>query len=175
MAAVLGLAAPSSDRLPAFVLENYDGRPITLETLAGTTTLVVPTYAKCVAACPVVTFFLQQLDDALGAPAHVRYLLVSVQPTEDTRAEIVSHFEKHEIDPAADPRWLFANGPTGPIDRFLAEAGIDVERTPVEGGFLVDHTIRVWVVGASGSIAATFDTYFWDDEEMHRAMRDATD
>lgn len=173
IAAALLLATPASDRLPAFAFENYDGRRLTLESLADATTIVVPTYARCVAACPVVTLFLQQLDAALGAPAHLRYLLVSVQPSEDTRSEILSHFEKHEIDASADLRWLFANGPADAIATFLADAGIDVERTPVEGGDLVTHTIRMWVVGPSGSIAATFDTYFWNDEEMQHALQAA--
>ena len=97
-ALALALSAPE-ERLPSFAFENYDGRSITAKTLEGRTTIVVPTYAKCVAACPVVTFFLDELDRTLGSPEHLQFLLISVQPEADTRPEILSHFKNHEIDP----------------------------------------------------------------------------
>jgi protein SCO1/2 len=155
---------------PVFALENFDGRAITNSTFEGRTTIVVPTYAKCVFACPIVTLLLSQLDAELGAPEDVQYLHVSIQPGADTADEILNHFEDHEIDPIRDPRWLFANGPAEAIQRFLATAGIEITRTPVEGGVLIEHTIRVFVVGPDGATAATFDSYFWDDEEMKDAL-----
>ena len=119
----LGPAVPVA-HLPEFAFENFDGRPITHALFEGKTTIVVPTYARCVFACPLVTSLLSQLDADLGAPDHVQYLHVSIQPEADTTEEIVRHFTDHEIDPGRDRRWLFANGPAGAIQRFLAETGI---------------------------------------------------
>ncbi len=172
--AMLAVSAGSAD-LPTFVLENYDGRPITNASFEGKTTIVVPTYAKCVFACPVVTFFLTQLDEQLGAPDGVQYLHVSIQPEEDTAEEILSHFEKLEIDARRDPRWLFANAPVAGIQAFLDELGIEIARTPVEGGFVVEHSIRVYVVGPDGRMVADFDTYFWNEEEMRHALHASLD
>jgi protein SCO1/2 len=170
----LGLAlepAPDIVALPDFALENFDGRPITNAVFEGRTTVVVPPYAKCVFACPIVTLLLTQLDAELGAPDHVQYLHVSIQPEEDTVDEILSHFENHEIDASRDRRWFFANGPPTEIQRLLAATGIEITRTPVEGGLFIEHTIRVFVVGPDGAIGATFDSYFWDEEEMRHALQ----
>ncbi|HAK55891.1 MAG: SCO family protein [Vicinamibacterales bacterium] len=167
--AVLGTALEPAD-LPPFAFENYDGRPITSATLEGKTTIVVPTYAKCVFACPMVTFLLTELDRKIGSSDTVRYLHISIQPGEDTAEEILSHFDDHEID-RADRRWLFANGPADQIEQFLDDTGIEITRTPVEGGDVIEHTIRVWVVGPDGRTRAEFDTYFWNDEEMHDALQ----
>jgi protein SCO1/2 len=156
--------------LPAFDLVNYDGRPITNETFEGKTTIVVPTYAKCIFACPVVTFFLTELDRELGSPESVQYLHVSIQPNEDTADEILSHFDKHEIDARTDQRWLFANGSAANIEQLMRDLGIEITRTPVEGGFVIEHTIRLYVVGPDGKTNATFDTYFWNEEEMRHAL-----
>ena len=46
--------------LPSFEFENYDGRVLTNASFEGKTTIVVPTYAKCIFACPMVTFLLTQ-------------------------------------------------------------------------------------------------------------------
>jgi len=169
---VIGVASLArADRLPGFAFENWDGRAITNESFEGKTTIVVPTFAKCIFACPMVTFFLTELDQELGAPRDVQYLHISVNPQDDTAEEIRLHFEKHGIDPEADPRWLFANGPGDEIEKFLAETGIDVTRTPVEDGIVTEHTIRVFVVGPDGETVKTFDTYFWDMKEMVHAVR----
>ena len=167
--ALVASSAPTT--LPEFEFTNFDGREISSESLRGTTTVLVPTYAKCIFACPMVTFLLTELDKGLGAPEHVRYLHVSVQPEEDTFAEIAEHFEEHGIDTTADPRWLFANGPPESIRRFMDETGIELKRTEMEDGTLVEHTIRVFVVGPAGTLLRTYDTYFWNEEEMQHALR----
>ena len=177
--AVLGallLAAPvAGDTLPGFVLQNWDGRTITDDNLLGRITVVAFSYAKCVFACPLLTFLLQQLDEDLGSPPGVDYLHVSVNPAEDTREEILLHWEKHSINPETDPRWMFLNGPETGINELLASLDIDVEKKDLVigdiDGWIIDHTIRVLVVGPSGEIRKTFDTFHWNPEEMQNAIQ----
>jgi cytochrome oxidase Cu insertion factor (SCO1/SenC/PrrC family) len=171
---VLTAVVPALD-LPSFEFENYDGRVITSAVFKGKTTIVVPTYAKCIFACPMITFLLTQFDRDLGAPENLQYLHVSIQPEEDTAEEILSHFDDHEIDAANDRRWLFVNGPEENIRQFLDHTGIEITRAPVDGGVVIEHTIRVWVVGPDGRTVTAFDTYFWNDEEMDHAIRTSRD
>ena len=176
LVATLALTASIPGRdLPSFAFENYDGRVVTSVSLEGKTTIVVPTYAKCIFACPMITFRLRELDMALGAPEHLQYLHVSIQPAEDTADEILSHFDDHEIDAAHDRRWLFVNGPEDGIRRFLDQTGIRITRTPRDGRVVVEHTIRVWVVGPDGRTVTAFDTYFWSDKEMRDAIDTSLD
>ena len=176
LAVTIGLTASiAPPDLPSFEFENHDGRVITNAVFEGKTTIVVPTYAKCVFACPLITFRLTQLDEALGAPADLQYLHVSIQPEEDTAEEILSHFDDHAIDAVNDRRWLFVNAPGKDIRRFLDHTGIEITRTAVDGGDVIEHTIRVWVVGPEGHTVAAFDTYFWNDTEIRNAIHFSLD
>ena len=85
-------------------------------------------------ACPMITFFLTELDKELGSPSDVQYLHVSVNPHDDTAEEIESHFVDHEIDFEHDERWFFANGPVDSIEALLDAIDVDVTRTKVEEG-----------------------------------------
>ena len=172
--AVLGLLLNHTAAFPTFTLSNWDGRVIDNESLESKTTIIVPTYAKCIFACPMVTLFLTELDKELGAPEDIQYLLVSVNPADDTAEEVRLHFEKHDIDAEADPRWLFANGSEDGLRKFHADTGVEVSLEKVQEGVLIQHTIRVFVVGPDGETLADFDTYFWDREEMLHALRYAT-
>ena len=174
LALLLGGVA-DDEPFPPFALENFDGRTFSNASFEGKTTLVIPTYAKCIFACPMITFFLTELDRELGSPTDIQYVHVSVQPTEDTADEILEHFEDHGIDTERDPRWLFVNGPAADVLGFLADTDVHVKRTQVEEGVLIEHTIRVFVVGPNGETTAKFDTYFWDREEMLHALRYAID
>jgi len=164
-------AAVPTEQLPDFELQNWNGERLSRRSFEGHTTIVAFTYAKCVFACPMLTFLLRELDNDLGKPADIRYLHVSVNPQEDTAAEILDHFADHDIDPRQDPRWLFVNGPIDALESFVAAAGIQVDKEPVEGGVLIEHTIRVHVVGPNGRTVKTFDTYHWDRKEMLHALR----
>ncbi len=169
---VLGLAPGVGARdLPSFELENWNGAEISTATLQGRTTVVAFTYAKCVFACPMITFLLNELDGELGSPDGISYLHISINPVADTAAEIRKHFKKHEINPKKDPRWLFANGPRAAIAKLIDELDIEIERKRVEGGFLIEHTIVVLVVGPDGKTVASFDSFFWDQQEMDHALR----
>ena len=168
-------AAINARDLPSFELENYDGRAVTSASFEGKTTIVVPTYARCIFACPMITFLLRELDRTLGSPANLQYLHLSIQPEEDTADEILRHFDDHEIDAAHDGRWLFVNGPEAGIRQFLDHTDIQITRTPRDGGVVIEHTIRVWVVGPDGRTVTAFDTYFWSDKEMRDAIHASPD
>ncbi len=159
------LVCPAQE-LPEFELRNWDGVEVSNLSLEGATTIVAFTYAKCLFACPMVTFQLGDLDQELQSPPGIRYLHISVNPAEDTAEEILLHFAKHDIDPRQDPRWMFVNGPQSALSEMLEKLGIEVERTPVEGGYLIDHTILVLVVGPDGRTLKSFETYHWDQEEL---------
>ncbi len=119
----------------------------------------------------MITFLLRELDKTLGSPENLQYLHVSIQPEEDTAKEILSHFDDHGIDAAHDRRWLFVNGPADGIRQFLDHTDIQITRTPRDGGVVIEHTIRVWVVGPDGRTVTAFDTYFWSDKEMRDSTR----
>jgi len=160
-----------TETLPDFELTNWDGRKMSVASLRGKRTILAFTYAKCVAACPMVTQQLKTLDDEHGNPPDLNYLHISVNPSLDTREEILKHFDKHGIDAEMDPRWLFLTGDEDATAEVLADFGIEVKRTELEIGTFVEHTIKVLVLDESATPVATFDTYHWDQERMLNALR----
>jgi len=168
-------AVVHAETMPPFTLTNWDGRAVSLDALKGRTIILTFTFAKCVYACPMVTFQLKVLDEELGSPPGLSYLHVSVNPAQDTPEEILSHFRKHDIDPRRDPRWLFATGSEAQTAAVLAAYGIQVKRTPTPQGELIEPTVKVVVIDPEGRRAATFDTYQWDREEMRHAVASLSD
>jgi cytochrome oxidase Cu insertion factor (SCO1/SenC/PrrC family) len=168
--AALLRADDAGEPFPEVRLTDWDGGAVTLP-IAGKASIVAYTYARCVYGCPLITQYLKELDVGLGRPGDIRYVHVSVNPAGDTPGEVRKHFGKFGIDPDSDPRWLFLVGPPESIDALLAERGIEVKRRRLPAGELIEHTIRVDVVDRRGRIAATFDTYLWDKELMHDAVR----
>ena len=168
-------AVVHAETAPPFVLSNWDGRPVSTESLRGRTTIVTFTFAQCAFACPMITFQLKALDEELGSPPGLSYLHVSVNPAQDTPEEILGHFRKHAIDPRRDPRWLFVTGSEAQTAAVLAAYGIQVKRTPTPRGELIEPTIKVVVIDPQGQVAATFATYQWDDKEMRHALASLSD
>lgn len=166
-----GLQAES---LPRFELANWDGRKVSTDSLKGRTTILVFTYAKCAFACPMVTYQLKELDEEMGSPPDLRFLHISVNPAQDTPEEVLRHFEKHDIDPRRDLRWLFLIGPESSVASALKAFGIEVKRTPVERDVLIEHTMKALVIDPEGRPVMAFNTYQWDKEEMLRALRAST-
>ena len=165
-----GCTRPVGEAVPSFELTNWDGRKVSNESLKGTRTILTFTYAKCILACPMITFQLKSLDDEIASPPDINYVHVSVNPTEDTPEEILAHFEKHEIDPHKDPRWLFLGGSEQRVEAMLDAFDIEVTRKPVDQGVLIEHTNKVMVLNPDGRAVAVFENYHWDKEEMRIAL-----
>ncbi len=157
--------------LPEFELTNWDGSRISKDSLRGNKTIMAFTYAKCVIACPMVTFQLKSLDQKIGSPPNLRFLHISVNPADDTPEEILEHFAKHDIDPRKDPRWLFAGGSEEEVAVVLKKFGVEVTRRPVAEGVLIEHTIKILVIDESAEQVALFDTFYWDEGEMLDALQ----
>ncbi len=156
-----------------FALNNWSGDEFTLDSLRDAAAIIVFTYAKCVFGCPMITFYLKNLDQELGHPEDLRFVHISVNPQLDNAQEIQKHFLQFEIDPTKDPRWVFLNGPEDRIEALLADNDITVKKTPMKDGVLIDHTILVQVVGRDSRIVAEFPTYLWDEERMADALQAA--
>jgi len=163
---------PAGAPFPPVRLTGPDGTAVTLP-IAGKASIVAYTSARCVYGCPLVTQYLKELDVELGRPDDLRYVHVSVNPAGDTPGEIRKHFRKFGIDAGRDTRWLFLAGPPDATDALLADRGIEVRRRQLPEGELIEHTIRVDVVDRRGRVSDSFDTYLWDKEKMHGAVRRA--
>lgn len=149
---VLAAPAPAAAEGPSLYdleapLVDQEDRAIGLDVHEGRPVLVSMFYAKCPHACPALIADIRRIDAALAeeARAKVRYLLVSLDPTDRTTTfrELI---EMHSLDPA---RWRLARTDEGTVRKVAAALGIRYRQLP-DGSW--NHSSIVTVLDAKGRV-----------------------
>ncbi|HEV2711907.1 MAG TPA: SCO family protein [Gaiellaceae bacterium] len=84
-----GSTAPAGFTLPAFALQDDEGRMVRSDELRGKAVAVTFLDAQCTEACPVIAAQVGQAVRALGQDrTKIEALAISVDPRHDTRAAI---------------------------------------------------------------------------------------
>lgn len=138
--------------LPAVTLVDKDGRPFTIDVLAGRPALVFFGFTHCPDICPLTLAVLAQAMDALrneqDAPA---VLFVSVDPGRDTPALIKGYVE------AFDPEFLGATADEDTLAPLIAALGVSVHKQQQgDAVYNVVHNGTVYLLDAGGRWVAIF-------------------
>lgn len=93
----VGSVPPSGIELPTFALADEDGDPVTDADLRGRVAVVTFLDAQCEEACPVIGEIAARAVDQLDPAerAQVAVIGVSVDPAEDTPAEVDAFLQRH--------------------------------------------------------------------------------
>lgn len=146
-----------------FELTSSSGERFDTAALRGTPILLFFGYTSCPDVCPTTLSRLGEatrLAAADGQP--VAALFVSVDPAVDTPqrlTEVLGFFDFPGI------------GLTGTPDEIAAvqqTSGIFAERMPGDGGYVVDHTVSVLLIDATGRLR-----YLFQPDDPPRLMADA--
>ncbi|MBI4761134.1 MAG: SCO family protein [Chloroflexota bacterium] len=138
---------------PDFVLLRDDGSTFRLSGMRGKVVLLFFGYTSCPDVCPTTLGELNQALKQLGKDAdRVQVLFVSVDPQRDTPErvqEYVNHF---------NPNFIGLSGTETTLNKVWKDYG--VFREIVEGtsalGYIVNHTARVTLIDANGSLRISF-------------------
>lgn len=114
--------AAESLRFPTFTLTTQEGSAYTHESLRGQITIVDFTFTNCPFICPMLIEQMKKLADQLKG-TNVKFLSISVDPTNDTPTALLAHAQKHQIDLS---RWTFAVG-TPEITHAIVREGLQFE------------------------------------------------
>jgi protein SCO1/2 len=148
-AAQPALPAASLYQLPV-ALTDSAGRKFDWRQLAGRPALVTMFYGDCNTACPIIIENLSRTVARLK-PGHagLTVLMVSLDPLHDTPASLAELAARHKLDPA-----LFRLAVAADETRTRAMASaLQVKYRSLEGG-VINHTTRVTLLDASGSVIA---------------------
>jgi cytochrome oxidase Cu insertion factor (SCO1/SenC/PrrC family) len=104
--------------MPAFNLVDQDGRPLTLDTLAGKDVVIGAFHTTCHETCPLYTALFLQL--ARQAPKSVALLEVTTDPTTDTPG-VLKDYGK-----AAGATWMFGTGAPAQVSAFWKPFGVEI-------------------------------------------------
>jgi protein SCO1/2 len=158
--------------LPDCELLDQQGRDIHLSDLFDKPLVIDFIYLDCGMAnyCPLSTQnfrVAQSLLGRLGLQDRVRFLSVSFDPEMDTPARLAEVARSNEADPA---HWLFASAQPQVLEPLARAIGLRIER---KGG-LIDHNLRVVVVGRGGALQKVLRGNNWTPQELTAEIKKAT-
>jgi len=157
-----------------FHLTNWDGRPVSMDTLKGKVVILTFSYAYCSVRCPVVTVRLLSLDWLLNSPEDVVYVHVGVDPDNDTPEHRRKYFALYRIDIQKDDRWVFVSGDRDELQRMWEFYGINTHRVKEEDlpeGYYIEYTPKIFLIDRKGFIRYETDINFVDEEFAQRVRR----
>lgn len=136
---------------PFTLVSAATGREVTDQTFRGKWLLVFFGYTYCPDVCPTTLNNIAETMSDLGLLAQkVQPLFVTVDPARDTPDVLTAYTA------AFDPRILGLSGSPEQISRAADEFGARFFGRDVDGGYFVDHTATVYVIGPDGLLASSF-------------------
>ena len=137
-----------------FALESTKGGTFTQADLKGTPSLVFFGYTFCPDVCPTTMAESVQWRDDLGIkPEQLRTIFVTVDPDRDTKEVLTTYLS------AFDPNIIGLVGNADQTAAAKASFGVFSEKGSADktGGYLVNHTATVFLVGKNGEFKGTID------------------
>lgn len=138
---------------PAFELPSNHGEAFNLDDQQGKVVLLFFGYTSCPDICPTTLGDYQKIQAELGDQAeHVAFVFITVDPERDSLEKVGRYVE------VFDPGFVGISGDRSALEPVWEAYGIYAENREVgsAGGYLVDHTARIYVVNPEGELNLTF-------------------
>ncbi|MBI2504432.1 MAG: SCO family protein [Candidatus Latescibacteria bacterium] len=136
-----------------FALTDYRGAPFRLQDQRGKIALLFFGYTSCPDACPTTLIRLTQAIQLLGeARTDLLVAFVTVDPARDTPKALGEYLANFSL-PA-----LGLSGSDAEIHQVATRYGATYKRgaDTAEGGYLMDHTDRVFLIDQQGALRYLF-------------------
>lgn len=144
---------PQAKALAPFALQDQHGQPFTNERLRGKWSFVFFGYTTCPDICPTTLTVFTQLYKQLPADlqADTQMVFATVDPERDTVAQLQQYMPFFHAD------FIGLTGEPTAVDAFARSFGVAYSKIPQEGGsYLVDHSVRVFLINPEGGRHALF-------------------
>lgn len=148
-----GQLYPEAKPLAPFQLQDQNGAPFSNAQLQGKWSFVFFGYTTCPDICPttltVMTKFLDGLANNWYADTQV--IFVTLDPERDTVAQLSLYM------PFFHKSFIGITGEPDRIDRFARDFAVAYSKRPQDsGGYLVDHSVRLFLLDPKGRRVALF-------------------
>ncbi len=111
---------------------NQDGQEMELKDLQGNIVVVAMIYTSCQAACPRLVADMRHIEKTVASKnkAHIKYLLVSIDPKVDTPERLKAFAKENEMD---GPHWLFLRSDEESTREFAASLAVNYKQiSPID-------------------------------------------
>jgi protein SCO1/2 len=144
---------PNPRPLPALSLVDQDGRETGPELLSGHWSLVFFGFTHCPDVCPTTLHEVSEILRSLGKDAdRVRALFVTVDPERDTPDKLKDYLSSF------DPHLVGVTGDAAAITAIGKAYRVYAKKVPLDGGgYTMDHTAIVYLMGKDGRFVAPFN------------------
>jgi protein SCO1/2 len=136
-----------------FSLETGNESTFQLKEQRGNIVLLFFGYTHCPDVCPTTLYDFKQMKTSLGELSEkVKFVFVTVDPKRDT----INHLNDYVT--AFDTEFIALGGNYSELETVWSAYGVYREEKDVgsAGGYLVDHTARVYVIDLQGNLRLTF-------------------
>lgn len=162
---------PVLGQLPAFVLQDQEGKPFGLEQMKGSVSVVSFFFTRCPTICPRLMGQVAKLQRRYEqAQLPMRLVSISVDPEHDHSVRLRSYGQRLRAD---FKRWRFLTGPQKKIYA-LAEAGfLTAVNTQKERPSVMEltHTEKLILIDQRGQIRGYYESSdLGIDEVFHRSI-----
>jgi protein SCO1/2 len=138
---------------PTFDLPSTRGTDFALEDQRGQAVVLFFGYTSCPDICPTTLGDFKAVQSRLGQQAEqVEFVFITVDPARDSLAKVKDYVE------IFDPGFVGLSGGEEQLKPVWEAYGIYAEKSDVgsAGGYLVDHTARIYVINPQGELQLTF-------------------
>ncbi|MBX9846468.1 MAG: SCO family protein [Xanthobacteraceae bacterium] len=146
------IALPSAVGGP-FKLVDQNDKPITDQDLKGHPFLVFFGFTHCPDVCPTTLFEVSEILRAAGPGAKdARALFITVDPERDTPKVLKDYLASF------DPRVVGVTGDSEAVAAVIKSYRVYAKKVPTDGGgYTMDHTAIVYLMGKDGRFVAPFN------------------
>ena len=135
-----------------FSLTDQNGRTVTDQDFKGRPFLVFFGFTHCPDICPTTMFEISEIFKKLGpAGERMRALFITVDPERDTPKALKDYLSSF------DPRIVGVTGDDAAIAAVAKAYRAYYKRVPLaEGGYTMDHTAIIYLMGKDGRFVTPF-------------------
>lgn len=150
-----------------FQLVDTNGRPFASSRLAGKPFAIFFGFTRCPDVCPTTLARMTQLRRRLGADgARFNIVFVSVDPEQDTPAAMGRYLTLF------DTPIIGLTGTPAQVAEAARVYRVYAQRVPLEGGgYTMDHTATVYLMGSRGQFVTTLDAHEGDAPALDKLRR----
>ena len=150
-----------------FELTTQDNQRLSLEDLRGKVVAVSFIYTTCPDVCPLLTYKLVGVQNALGSHfgSNVHFVSITMDPEVDTPEVLASYAEILKCDTSG---WSFLTGTVAEVRQAARGYGTVFEKQ--ESGF-VDHSLLTSIVDRDGVLRVQYMGHQFDPDEFADDLR----
>jgi cytochrome oxidase Cu insertion factor (SCO1/SenC/PrrC family) len=150
---------PELLELPAFELENRDGRQVSHLDLRGRVWVANFIFTRCALSCPRMTSQMMRLGSDLPEAVELMRISITVDPDYDTLEVLADYAGSYQIE---DPDWMFLTGERNSIERLIVDGfKLPIVRDPppeaVDPKEPILHSDRFALVDGRGRVRGYYD------------------